>query len=75
MIQRLAEAKGRCAAPRLRAAAVVGYRRRWWSLLSVAVQDALASTLVDDAVVLLDGRDGVAPELCDVLSDAVACGL
>ena len=75
LIESLVGAKSRSAAPRLRSSMVVAYRRRWWSLLSLVAQDALASTLVDDALVLLDGRDGVEPLVCDVLADAAACGL
>ena len=41
-------------------------------MLSVAVQDCLASTLVDDAMPTLDGHDGTEPELTDVL--LTACG-
>ena len=41
-------------------------------MLSVAVQDCLASTLVDDAMLTLDGHDGAEPELTDVL--LTACG-
>ena len=34
-----------------------------------AVKDALAATLVDDAVVLLDDHDGNVPTVTDVLVD------
>ena len=63
----LAQAKARSAAQRLRVAAQLGWERRWLAMLSVAVQDGLASTLVNDSVELLDGADGLPPWHVDVL--------
>ena len=72
LTRQLATARSRDAPSRLRLAASLGWQKRWWAMLAVAAQDALASTLVDDAVVLLDGNDGLEPLLCDVLCDAVS---
>ena len=66
----LAKAKARQAPERLRTAVQLGYARRWWAMLGVAVQDALASTLVEDAPELLDGVDGEEPPLCSLLGEA-----
>ena len=41
--------------------------RRWWGMLAVAVQNALASTLVDDAPHLLHGWEGEGPPLAVLL--------
>ena len=41
-----------------------------WNLLSCAQQNALAATLVDDAVIVLDGRDNTLPFAADVVLDA-----
>ena len=72
LVQELAFAKSRQYPPRLRASAAVGWRKRWWSVLAVSAQDALAATLVDDGVLLLDGGDDHIPELSAVLLDAAA---
>ena len=75
LLRQLAQARGRDAPRRLRLSATLGWEQRWWAMLSVAAQSALASTLVDDAVVLLDGRDGQDPLLCDVCMDCQTCGV
>ena len=41
-------------------------------MLSVAAQDALAATLVDDAVLLVDGADGETPPDVQVWLDDMA---
>ena len=69
MVEQLAIAKAREAPPYLQAAARGAYEMRWWALLSCAQQNALAATLVDDSVLLLDGRDAPAPELAEILID------
>ena len=53
----------------LQTAARHAYESRWWALRLCVQQDALAATLVDDAVVLLDGHDGNEPIIIDVLVD------
>ena len=54
----------------LRGAATQGWYRRWWGLLSVAVQNTLAATLLGSPPVhaLMPGAQ--APPLQDVLHDA-----
>ena len=69
VLRRLAGAKARSAPEALRAAARAAWLSRWATLLSVAVQDALAATLVDDAVLPLDGVDGEAPPAAAVWLD------
>ena len=54
---------------RLRKAACRAFYARWCTLLSIAVQSALAATLVEEGVGLLDGVGGDAPPLA-----AVVCG-
>ena len=46
---------------RLRAVAKAGLMARWWALLFVAAQNALAATLVEDTVCALDGVTGDLP--------------
>jgi hypothetical protein len=67
LLSDLAHARAREAPARVRQAAASGWRRRWWAMLSVAAQDSLASTLVDDSLLLLDGQDGVEPVLSDIV--------
>ena len=70
LLRQLARAKARAAPAALRAAARTAWVARWTSLLSVAAQSALAATLVDDAVVVLDGTDGATPSHADVCLDS-----
>ena len=44
------------------------------ALLSVSAQDALAASLTEDSLALLDGTDGTEPTLGDLLLDAEGCG-
>ena len=73
VLRALAKAKARQAPPRLRMAAQLSWERRWWAMLSVCVQEALACTLVEDAVELLDGVDGEEPSLSSVLCAQDGC--
>ena len=68
----LAVAKARQVPTRVRVAAQLGMELRWWSMLSVAVQDALACTLVADGVDVLDGVDGEPPTLGALLCEPCA---
>ena len=52
---------------RVKRSAAVGWLRRWWAMVSVTAQDTLAATLVDDGLLLLDGKDGALPCLSDVV--------
>ena len=62
-VGQLAEARSSKAPPRLRRSTARAWEARWWAMLSVAVQNALASTLVDDAPHLLHGCEGDGPPL------------
>ena len=74
----LAAARARASPKFLQLSARLAFERRWWALLSCAQQDALAATLVDDAVPLLDGHDGEPVSAAEVvLGEAFgfsACG-
>ena len=61
VLRGLAAARARSSPPVTQHAARASWLRRWGSLLSVAQQDALAATLVDDVPSDLDGADGVQP--------------
>ena len=68
-VRRLARVRSRQALPLLRAAARAAYSRRWWGLLSVAVQDAVAATLLGAPLGPYGGcAAGVSPALPDVLT-------
>ena len=54
----------------LRGAATQGWYRRWWGLLSVAVQNTLAATLLGTPPVHAPMPGAQAPHLQDVLHDA-----
>ena len=69
MVSPLAVARARAAPEHMRLAARLAYESRWWFMLSCTQQDTLAATLVDDAILLLDGHDAAAPELSEVLMD------
>ena len=63
LIRGLATAQSQEAAPRLRKSAAFAWENRWWSMISVATQNALAATLVDDAPHMLHAWEGTAPPL------------
>ena len=67
LLRDLAYARSRDAPARLRHSAASGWQRRWWAMLAVTSQDALAATLVDDGVILLDGHEGSMPCLAEVV--------
>ena len=70
LLRRLAEAKAADAPRALRKATALALERRWWNLLAVATQDALAATLLHDAPHLLHGAPAKAPPLGDLLLDS-----
>ena len=70
LLRQLAQARARSAPVALQAGVRAAWLTRWTSMLSVAAQAALAATLVDDAVAVLDGTDGVVPTDADVWLDA-----
>jgi len=63
LVRELAEARSAQAPPRLRRSTARAWEARWWGMLAVAVQNALAATLVDDAPHLLHGWEGEGPPL------------
>ena len=46
------------------------WENRWWTMLSVAVQDAVAASLLNDGVFRTGLSYDGAPDLGDVLADA-----
>ena len=68
-VRRLAKLRAQQEAPFLRAATQAAFARRWWALLSVAAQDALAATLLGLPVGPLDGvANASGPWAADVLT-------
>ena len=47
MVSKLIEAKTQTVAPLLRQAAALAYHRRWWGMLSTALQCTVALSLLD----------------------------
>ena len=70
IIAQLATSRARAAPRHLQLAARISYETRWWNFLSCAQQDALAATLVDDKLNLLDVRDDSLPLDADVVLDS-----
>ena len=70
VVRLLARAKARTAREEQRARMAAAYASRWWSMLSVSAQMALASTLVDEKPRCLDGVDGEEPHWQEVLQEA-----
>ena len=69
-VRGLAAYRARTAPRALRRSVEHAWQARWWGILAVAVQDALCSTLVDDAPRFLHGRPPQDPDLADLLLDA-----
>ena len=67
LLRALATRKAEEAPSRLRGAALTAWAVRWWSMLSVAQQTALAATLAADVLGDLDGWAGEPPPLADIL--------
>ena len=59
--EQAAAARARDEPEALRGAAAQRWYARWVTMVGVAVQDAVAATLVDNGAALLDGADGTAP--------------
>ena len=66
-VDQLARATARSAPPALRTSAWLSWLRRWTSLVSVAAQDSLATTLLTGDALGFCHLDGTTPELCEVL--------
>ena len=71
VIEQLARVRAREAPAYLRTATKLACAARWWAILSCAQQNALAATLIDDAVCLLDGWDTPIPDIVDILSECI----
>ena len=71
LIRALAISRSRSAPQHLRFAARLAYENRWWALLSVSQQSALAATLVEDGAIILDGIDSFGPLPADVIQDDI----
>ena len=69
-VRGLAAYRARTAPRALRRSVEHAWQARGWAILTVAVQDALCSTLVDDAPRFLHGRPPQDPDLADLLLDA-----
>ena len=67
LVRHLASRKADEAPAVLKASLRQRWAARWWALLSVSAQDALAASLAEESLRLLDGRDAEAPPLSDVL--------
>ena len=66
----LASSKAESEPPPLQGSAARAWRARWLVMISVVCQDALAATLVDDGVSVLDAPVSTAPLSVDVWLDA-----
>ena len=68
-VRRLVRIRSRQAPPLLRPAVASAFARRWWSMLSIAVQDALSATLLGLPLGPLSGcGDSAEPFTADVLT-------
>jgi len=63
LVRDLATANSQEAAPRLCKSTAFTWENRWWSMTSVATQNALVVTLIDDARHMLHAWKGTAPPL------------
>ncbi|CAE7641677.1 unnamed protein product [Symbiodinium sp. KB8] len=74
-VQDLVRLRAYRASPAVRAAATAGWARRWWSMLSVAVQQAVASTALGGAWLQpLQPAAGEGPPLDSILHHAAPEG-
>ena len=67
VVRWLAAARPRSAPQYLQVSARRTYEARWWALLSIVQQDALAGTLTDDSLATLDGHDDAELSLGDLI--------
>ena len=69
LVRLLAKGKVKNEHPLLRRSAELAWHDRWWSLLGVAVQDALAASLLAPSgkTLVLDEKATTAPPLDEVL--------
>ena len=71
MVSKLIEAKTQTIAPLLRQAAALAYHRRWWGILSTALQRTLATRLLDHPGMGSMPGPGPEPLLGDLLEIAM----
>ena len=69
-VRRLVNARTRTVHPLLRRAAKLAYHRRWWSILSVTLQQAVALCCLDEPGMACVAGLGPEPELAEVLTEA-----
>ena len=69
LVATLPRAHAHAAPAPFRRTAYQAWASLWSGMLSIAQQDALAATIADDAVTVLDGHDDCNPLLTDVLLD------
>ena len=71
MVSTLIEAKTQTIAPLLRQAAALAYHRRWWGILSTALQRTVATSLLDHLGIGIMPGPGPEPPLGDLLQIAM----
>ena len=69
-VKRLVATRTQAVPPILRRAAALAYHRRWWSLLSVALQRTVATSLLDHPGLGCAPGAGPEPPLAEVLHGA-----
>ena len=74
LVRDLASAKARDAPEVLRGSLFYGWVSRWWALLSMAQQTALAASLSEEHMGVLHGTAADEPPLADVLLDTPIIG-
>ena len=71
VMARLIHSRTQSVPPILRRAAALAYHRRWWSLLSVALQHTVTTCLMDNPGLAAAPGAGPEPPLADVLHEAI----
>ena len=71
MVSKIIEAKTQTIAPLLRQAAALAYHRRWWGILSTALQRTVAMRLLDHPSMGSMPGPGPEPPLGDLLQIAM----
>ena len=71
MVAKLIEAKTQTIVPLLRQAAALAYHRRWWGILSMALQRTVATSLLDHPRMGNMPGPGPEPPLGDLLEIAM----
>ena len=71
MVSRLVASRAQTVPPLLRRSAALAYHRRWWSLLPVALQHTVATSLLDHPGLGCAPGAGPEPPLGDVLQGSL----